>query len=197
MFNQPLHYTQLKCEDFTGFSDKTYPDYRTIYKTSTGEKQPYLIYLEQFADDYFFIKFFPSRYRSHPNKYKLRTGKNKKVLPVKLLTTCLTIVVEKMKKHEDSCFGVYGQWDERDVYKGMNDSQRFRMWLTIATRKINSANFKFLYDKDFNFFLVVPNHIYSEEFKKRTQKYFEKRFRSTLHELPIPSIEEFEAYKLK
>ena len=197
MFNQPLHYTQLKCEDYTTFSDKTYPDYRTIFKTATAEKKPYLIYLEQFSNDYFFIKFFPSRHRSNPEKYKLRTGQNKKILPVKLLTTCLTIVVNKMKIHQDSCFGVYGQWDQKDVYEEVEESQRYRMWLTIAARKIDSDKFRFLYDSSFNFFLVVPNHIYSEEFKKRTQKYFEKRFKSKLNELPIPTVKEFEAFKMK
>lgn len=197
MFNQPLHYTQLNQEDFTALNDKTYPDYRTIYKASTREKKPYLIYLEQFSDEYFFVKFFPSRHRSNPNKYKLRTGENKKVLPVKLLSTCLKIVVEKMKIHKDACFGVYGQWDEKDVYSKLDDSQRYRMWFTIAKSKINSEKFQFLYDSDFNFFLVVPNHVYSEEFKIKTQTYFETRFRSKLNELPIPTIAEYEAYNIE
>ena len=197
MFNQPLHFTQLKHEDLTSFSDKTLPDFRTIYKASTGEKKPYLIYLEQYSDNYFFIKFFPSRHRSNPNKYKLRTGEHKRVLPIKLLSTCLRIVVEKMNSHKNASFGFYGQWDAKDVYAEANSSQRYRIWRSIAIRKINDENFHFLSDSNFNFFLVVPKHVYNDDYMSRTQAYFENRFRSKLDELPIPSILEFETCKLQ
>lgn len=197
MFNKPLHYTQLKKEDFTTFSDKSYPDFRTIYKIKTPEKKPYLIYLEEYGEVYFFIKFFPSKHISNPNKFKLRTGENAKILPSRILATCLAIMVENIKRNPNVCFGVYGQWDEKDVVNQSKESQRYRIWLRIATSKIDGGKFKFLYDSNFNSFLIVPKHIYSIDFKKQTQNYFRERFKSTLNELPIPSIEDYKTIQFR
>jgi len=195
MFNKPLHYTQLKHEDFTAISDKTYPDYRTIYKAKSVDKIPYLIYLEQFETDYFFLKFYPSRHASNPDKYKLRIGN--KTLPIRILSTCLSIAVNELKKKPNICMGIYGQWDAKDVEAEKEASQRFEMWLRIAISKIDSNNYEFVVDKTYNFFMIIPIEKYSETYLAATQNYFSQRFRSKLNQLTIPTIEEYRAYKFK
>lgn len=195
MFDKPLHYTQLKCEDFTSLADKTYPDYRTIFKTRTVDKKPYLIYLEQFGADYYFLKFHPSKHKTNPNKYKLRTGN--KTLPIKILSTCLAIAVDKMKKCPDICIGIYGQWDEKDVETQKEISQRYNMWLRIAVSKIDPGKYEFVRDEGYNFFMIIPAGKYNEEYHSKIQNYFVKRFKSKLDELPVPTIEEFKAYKFE
>lgn len=159
------------------------------------DKVPYLVYLERFGTDYFFLKFHPGKHNSNPNKYKLRT--NNKTLPIRILSTCLTIAVQQMKKHPNMSFGIYGQWDQKDVIQQVKSSQRFHLWLQIAINKINPDSYKLVQDPNYNFFMLIPAHKYSGTYIKEIENYFSKRFKSKLNELPVPTITDYQSYKFR
>lgn len=184
MFDNHCHVSQLKTQNFKGDPDQSLPDKRFIFKTKSVDNKPFLIYIEEYDEQYFFVKFHPSKYSSSPDKYKLRIGY--KTLPVRVISSCLQVVVDKMKKHPDCAFGVFGQWDKVDIKRGSTSSQRYNMWLRIATSKFDSEKFKFLYIDILNVFLVIPADIYSEDYRDKTLRYFEKRFSGRLDELKVP-----------
>lgn len=192
MFNDRYNYTNLKRKDFIGDPDKNLPDRQYIIKTKTIDSKPYLIHLDEFDDTYFFIKFHPSKYSGSPNKYKIRIGHDQ--LPVRIMTTCVNVIQDRIHKNPDACFGLFGQWDEIDVKNHSEVSQRFRIWKRIAISKFDSSKFKFLTIEQLNVLLMIPTHIYSEEFLRITQDYFYKRFENKIQELRIPKKNEYYAF---
>ncbi len=192
MFDNHNHTTCLKVANYKGDPDSSLPDRRFIFKTKSSDKAPFLIYVEDYNEQYFFIKFHPSRHNGNKKKYQLRIGC--KTLPVRIISTCLNLVIDKMKKYPDCAFGVYGQWDETDVFRQSETSQRYRLWFKIAISKFDPEKFKFLYIDELNVFLVVPKHLYSEAYKAETIKYFNVRFKRRITELKVPTEEEFATY---
>ncbi len=193
MFNDKYNYTNLKCKDFVGDPDKTLPDHQYIIKTKTIDSKPYLIHLDEFNDTYFFIKFHPSKYSGSPDKYKIRIGHE--YLPVRIMTTCVNVIQEKIEKNPDACFGLFGQWDEIDVNNQSEISQRFRIWKRIAVSKFDDKKYKFLTIEPLNVLLMIPTHIYSDEFLRDTQDYFYQRFENKIQELRIPRKKDYYAYQ--
>lgn len=192
MFESNNHFTDFGSKDLSIYQNKSEPDFRRTYKTKSSDKKPYLIHLEQFGDDYYFVKFHPSKHSNNPDKYKLRI--QWPTLPVRILSTCIQIIIKEMTEEPDKVFCVYGQWDSKDVENESNISQRYKLWLQIAVSKINPEKYVFLRISIYNIFMVVPKEKNTEEYIQKTAQYFQKRFSSSLDQLKVPSKIEYETF---
>ena len=97
-----------------------------------------------------------------------------------------------MKENPMACFAFHGQWDGKDVGNEATESQRFLLWRRIATNKINPKKYSFVISPRYNFFMAVPNVIYSESYHEQLYQYFSTRFKSDLNTFKVPTPEEFE-----
>lgn len=194
MFDSINHYSYLKKNNYKGDPDASLPDSRFIIKTKSSDQKPYLIYLEEFGNNYLFVKFHPSKHTADINKYKLRIGN--KTLPVKVISTCVDVIADQARKNPQLTFGIYGQWDNLDVQRLSKSSQRYRIWRTIAMRKFGADNYKLVSMSHLNIVLMIPSDIYSNEFILKTSDYFSRRFKSQLDQLKVPSPDEIGTYEM-
>lgn len=130
------------------------------YKFKTLYKKTYFIKICEYEHNIHFIKFYPSRLESSPNKYKKRIGNVNEFS--RIISTCLKLAIQIFYKNSNAIFGFFGQWDEKDVECESKVSQRYRIYTTAIISNLDDVSrHKFHYYKlpIINTFFFVPQHI--------------------------------------
>lgn len=139
-----------------------------LYKVKLKNKKPYIIRVEKYPNDLYFLKFYPKNHESNPNKFKIRL--NQKSEFSRLIATCIDLAKKMLKKNPDCCFGFFGQWDEKDVVSE-NDlkeisyvlSQRYRIYKSVIFSRLNNENFSFYFNDEINTMIIFPMHIFNNK----------------------------------
>jgi hypothetical protein len=171
-----------------------------LYKIRLKNKKPYIIRLEKYPNNLYFIKFYPKNHESNPNKFKLRL--NQKIELTRLIATCITLAKNMLSNNPDCCFGFFGQWDKNDIVSEnelINSeyvvSQRYRIYKTVIFSKLNKDNFEFYFNDEINTMIIFPKHIY--ENKKSFHKIINRMsqiYSKDLTNLRVPLQGELKTY---
>ncbi len=173
-----------------------------LYKVKLKNKKPYIIRVEKYPNDLFFLKFYPKNHESNPNKFKIRL--NQKSEFSRLIATCIELAKKMLNKNPDCCFGFFGQWDNKDVVsenelknKPYTLSQRYRIYKSVIFSKINSKNFEFYFNDEINTMIVFPKHVFND--KKLYNKIISRMrqiYSNDLINLRVPLENELSIYNI-
>ncbi len=158
-----------------------------IYKVKTTKRIPYFIKVNYYENDVHFIKFYHKKFEQSPNKYKMRIGNVNEM--TRLVSTCIKLAVQIHDGNRNAIFGVVGQWDEVDVKKQSEISQRYRIYikaiLSVLTK--SEKSFDYFTIEKLNTFLFIPSHMNSEEKIKKIGENFSNIMGSGIQDLAIPN----------
>ena len=100
-----------------------------LYKVKTLTGKPYFIRVDEFENDLFFIKFYPTNYEYSSLKYKVRLGDVREFS--RLIGTCINVAKSIQEKNPEAAFGFHGQWDNAFLPFVYSDSivQQYLFWL--------------------------------------------------------------------
>lgn len=194
MFDKDYSYHLPACYKKSTFSDNG-QNCSYLYKVKTTKRTPYFIKVDEFEHDLYFLKFYPKRMDGSKEKYKKRLGKINEL--TRLVSTCVKLAYKLSNDNPDASFGFYGQWDKKDVVNESEISQRYRIYKRAIMSKINKDNYHFIYEDSVNTMIAIPNHLYSDRYKNKIKSLLLSIYSKDLNELRVPTIEEYESYKLK
>ena len=99
---------------------------------------------------------------------------------------------EILRKNSNSVFGFIGQWDEVDVLRKSEQSQRFRIYKRATLSILSKANhfsFNYLSIEEINALFIFPEHVDSIEVEIALKKQFSAIYTDEqIAELFMPSI---------
>jgi glycosyltransferase involved in cell wall biosynthesis len=156
-----------------------------------------MLRVDEYPNDLYFIKFYPSNLYDHPNKYKIRVGNINELS--RLIATCIKLAKIILKKNPAASFGFYGQWDEKDVEvcdkKNINSSQRFRLYLKAVLRKVNDEKYSFVQLEELNLMIIISKENYSEELVQLFVRDLLGIYKNDISSFTVPSIKELKQSK--
>ena len=121
----------------TGFPRLT--DYKNtwLYFFDDSKGNRYIVRLEEFEYDVYFIKFHLRKDKDNPKKYQIETHVNE---PIKVIGTCLQIMLDFLnEKCKTASFGAVGvaSLDESEE----DQSQRFRIYELLFKNEFAPVDF--------------------------------------------------------
>lgn len=159
-----------------------------FHKAKTTSNKPYIIRVDEYENNVFFIKFYPKGLEQNSNKYKFRN--DPKVLKesfTRLVSTCIKVAQLYKNKSPDAIFGFHGQWDDVDVKLKRELSQRYSIYSRVVASKVSSQDYKHIAIEQINTFLIIPSNIYTEGLQEELFKQFMEIFGDNIDELRVPS----------
>lgn len=158
-----------------------------IYKIKAPSKKPYMIRVEKYKYNIFFLKFYPKRLELSPYKYKFRNSKCDATTDLpRLVAACIVVAKKIQKGNTDAIFGFYGQWDDIDIERKSKISQRYSIYRVVLASKVRESEYKHVYDINFNSHLIIPIGIYNEKLQEDIAIYFNDIFGAELQNLAVP-----------
>ena len=120
-----------------GDVDAPYMKRRHLYEfVSPKSHETYMVWVEEYEDDFYAIKFHLRRDKKNKNKYAVMTGL-KEALPV--LNTCMTIMASVAQLNEYSSFGFIGaNMDGESV----ENTKRYRVYSRLAATYVSEELFE-------------------------------------------------------
>lgn len=97
----------------------------------------YMVWVEEYEDHFFAIKFHQRKDKKNPNKYSILTGNNE-ARPI--INSCLVLLVQFAKRYTDSSFGFIGAGMVDD--DSMENTKRFRVYRKIVSTLISEKHFE-------------------------------------------------------
>jgi hypothetical protein len=149
MFDSCLPFLQLtiQYEEDTSFHIKTY-----IYRVKTPRGN-YIVHVEEYVNDLYVVKFYPVRFKRHPNKFNIVA--NDGVLPV-VIGTCLRILFQLFQTNSNSSFGFIAT---PSVFEGFiedkSNNQRFRIYKQVMQNFFGHETFAHFSDVNISAYLMV------------------------------------------
>ncbi|HCQ30453.1 MAG TPA: hypothetical protein DIU39_09215 [Flavobacteriales bacterium] len=160
------------------------------YKINTKSKKKYILKVDFFEWDICVVKFYPKKFSSHPEKYKLRIGKDFNTFR-EVLTAVLKLCLKLYKQNPALGFAFFGEWDEKDVSAKRTQSQRQNIYLRLVFSKIKyDENFIFYPSQEDNegvenFLLILPKSREPDIYKIETR--LTKEYKEIFEKMRIPS----------
>lgn len=158
-----------------------------VYKVRAPSKKPYMIRLEKYKYDTYFLKFYPKNLELSTDKYKFRNEiKNSNRDLPRLVACCIDLAKKIQKKNPDAIFALYGQWDEVDVARRDEISQRYRIYRIVLASKAREQDFVHVVVPPINTYFIIPVAVYTEALKGQITQYFEELFKESIPHLSVP-----------
>lgn len=158
-----------------------------LYKVKTTKKKSYIIRVDEYEDNVFFIKFYLSKYETNPDKYKYRNPKHYREDFTRLVITCITLAKRILKNNPDSVLAFHGQWDNLDIEKESVTSQRFNLYKRVMISKAPKDKYEHIEILQLNSYAIIPREFYSKERVDQIYDRFISIFgEDGLEELAIP-----------
>lgn len=156
MFDSHLPYLLLskKIQEDPSFHKKT-----TFYRIKPVGG-PYIIEAEEYINDTFILKYYPSKFKRHPKKYHLITGSN--VMNV-VMGTGLKIFQEIYQKNPGASFGYVATPSiVNENIELKENNQRFRIYTQTMQNYFGNETFAHFADVANSAYLMVNrnNEIY-------------------------------------
>jgi len=181
MLDNPLEY-KLKSNQPHLDKEPHYPDRTQVY-IAFHQKVKIHIHVEHY--DYIqFIKFFPHYLRDSDDKYRKRVRYNKN--PNRIFSTCVKIAVDKFQDDPKTVIGVHGAWDQLDIKKRNNTTDRYELWFNFAVSKFDREKFTFFLVPEANSFFLMRKEYVDEETQDRMNNLLNDRFKEVIDSLMIP-----------
>lgn len=147
---------------------------RKLY-TYKAEKSKYIVEVEQFKNDLYFIKFFQKNHRHSELKYNILTEDGK---PRKKIYTCFNICFDILEKSEYASFGFVGSptipeiENETETAKRVSNNKRFIFYTRIITTFIGENIFYHEYDVNKNAYVLINKKKNKDEIKLQLERHF-------------------------
>ncbi len=128
---------------------------RTFVFRIKANSVSYLILLEEYIDNLFIVKFYPAKFKRHPDKYRLLS--NDRVMQ-QVIGTALQIFVKQLGKNKKASLGfissssIIGDFTEKQ-----ENNQRFRIYKQVMRNFFGQGTFTHFIDPNNSAYLMVNN----------------------------------------
>jgi len=137
----------IKYEEDPSFHIKT-----AVYRVKTSIES-YIIQVEEYIHDFFIVKFYPVRFKRHPNKFNMLS--NDSVLQVVIGTT-LRILLMYFQNNTKSSFGFIATPSIIDDFiEDKSNNQRYRIYKQIMQNFFGDETFAHFADIHTSAYLMV------------------------------------------
>ncbi|MEX1000848.1 MAG: hypothetical protein WDZ35_01895 [Crocinitomicaceae bacterium] len=128
-----------------------------LYKFTCDNKIPYHIIVEEYGDEFQFIKFYPASKKRDKDRFKIRTNSQKDFS--KIVATCIKVCTILLEENPEKVIGFFGQWDDKDIARKDVITQRYRIYERLTISKFNKKNYNFItIDESLNLLLVTSRN---------------------------------------
>jgi hypothetical protein len=125
-----------------------------MYKFKVQNKKVYHIEL-MYIKNFVFIKFYPSKYKNDPNKFK-HVGMKLSISEIRgIFNTCSALVKEEIDRYgAEYNYAFIGQPYDKDDEKGRKSSKRYMTYTKQTTTDFFSDNILHFSDDELNFYAI-------------------------------------------
>jgi hypothetical protein len=123
------------------------------YKIKVREKITYYIDLHYY-EKYVFLKYFPAKHESNPDKYKI-IGLGLKITEVRgIMHTCIAIIRQEFKENNSFHYAIIGQPYDKDDKLNRIESIRFSIYKKQISTFISAEKITHLNIPVINFYAI-------------------------------------------
>jgi len=128
------------------------------YKFKNRKGHVYIIQVDEYLHDIFFVKFYLGIHKTHPNKYKYLTKTND---AFRVIRTSINTLLELKDKNSNASFGFMGSPSVNKKGDGKEESlintQRFRIYEYVTNNYFGNLSFTHSLDKNYSCYLLINN----------------------------------------
>ncbi len=157
--------------------DKRYYDYKfvgkdkgdgfdfieaSIFRFKTKYQRTYIVRLEEYRHNIRILKFYDKNHSDSENRYKMTFDPKKEPNDaIKVLGTCLNILVDTAKENPNASFGFIG---ENSLDESKEDTKRHRVYKRIVENFFDPAKWLHSVNKNTSTYLLINRN--TDETKK-------------------------------
>jgi len=135
-----------------------------VFKFKTKHGRGYIVRAEEYSHHIFVIKFYPKKYKTHPNKYNIQLNDND---AIRVITTIVKIAVEFWKDNQSASFGFIGSHSvfKDGLKEDKKETRRYKIYKYIAVNLLSEEEFKHVNSPDESAYILInkknqnPDHI--------------------------------------
>lgn len=155
-----FQYTQVANRDKRDIS--LGQEQQLVFKFKDRKKTGYILLVDRYENDVYFLKFHRKLDEGHKNKYNFR-HKTPRHEFFRIISTCINVAKQVSSKNEEAVFAFFGQWDDKDIKRQKDMSRRGSIYRNCVASVIDDEKFKIVQNEKLNYVGFIPKSRYSKE----------------------------------